>query len=93
MQRAETYQRILDALRDAFAPEELTLEDESHLHRGHVGAQSGKGHYKVSIVAAAFADKPPLARHRLIYQALGGLMDTDIHALSIDAKSPHELAR
>lgn len=73
-------------LTEAFSPETLTLIDESHLHAGHAGAQSGKGHYALTIRAAAFGGKTPIARHRMIYQALGELMDTHIHALTIQAK-------
>jgi len=82
--------RIEQRLREVFVPLSFTLVDESQLHRGHAGAQSGRGHYKVSLVAEAFTGKSLLARHRLVYQALGSLMDTDIHALSIEALSPHE---
>lgn len=75
-----------EKLRDAFAPEYLSLIDESHLHAGHAGAQSGKGHYALQIRAAAFTGKTPIMRHRMIYQALGTLMQTHIHALRIQAK-------
>lgn len=77
---------IKGKLIEAFAPSHIEVIDESHLHAGHVGAQSGKGHYAVTIYSQAFAGKNPLARHRLIYDALGELMDTKIHALSIKAK-------
>jgi BolA protein len=80
--------RIEAILRDAFAPAQLLVKDQSHLHAGHAGARDGKGHYDVKIVSAAFAGKPPLARHRMIYDALGAMMDTDIHALRIDASVP-----
>lgn len=84
--------RIEAALRAALAPRSLELIDESHLHRGHAGAASGRGHFRVHVVSAAFAGKAPLARHRLVYGALGALMETDIHALSIEALSPDEVA-
>ena len=75
-------------LRAALQPSELQLLDESHLHAGHAGALTGKGHFAVRIVSEQFRDKLPLARHRLVYAALGELMETDIHALHIDAQAP-----
>jgi BolA family transcriptional regulator, general stress-responsive regulator len=83
---------IREALETALQPQSLELEDESHLHRGHAGAQSGRGHFRLRIVASAFDGLSAIARHRLVYGALGQLMQTDIHALSIEAYSPHELA-
>lgn len=85
-------EKIRAVLVQAFAPAELVIEDESHLHAGHAGAKTGKGHFRVEIVAAAFAGQPPLTRHRVIYEALGSLMDTDIHALSLQARTPSEVA-
>lgn len=82
--------RIEAMLTEAFAPEHLLVKDQSHLHAGHAGARDGRGHYDVTIVAAAFAGKRPLARHRLVYDALGTMMETDIHALRINAKAPSE---
>ena len=76
-----------------FDPETLGVEDESHLHKGHEGARDGRGHFRVLIIAEAFTDRSLLERHRMIYRALGDLMRTDIHALSIDAWSPQELDR
>ncbi|MBX3688304.1 BolA family protein [Dokdonella sp.] len=72
----------------ALAPTELEIEDESHRHVGHEGARDGRGHFRVRIVSMAFAGMLPLARHRAVYAALGDLMQTDIHALSIDAQVP-----
>ena len=68
----------------------ITIEDESHRHAGHAGAKDG-GHYKLDIVAAAFAGKNTVARHRLIYDAAGDLMRGRIHALSIRALTPEEV--
>ena len=82
--------RIEAILRDTFSPTHLLVKDQSHLHAGHAGARDGRGHYDVTIVSAAFADKRPLARHRMIYEALGTMMDTDIHALRIDARVPQD---
>ena len=82
---------IRTALESAFTPTALTLEDESHLHHGHAGARSGRGHFKLYIVAPEFTTLTPVARHRRVYTALGALMETDIHALSIEALSPDEI--
>ena len=84
--------RIRAALTEAFAPRHLVIEDESHKHAGHAGAATGRGHFRVEIVSGAFAGLPPLARHRQVYAALGSLMDTDIHALSLQARAPEETA-
>jgi BolA protein len=77
-------EQIRERLQAAFAPTELDVLDEGHKHAGHAG--EGKGHFHVHIVSAAFAGRSPIKRHRMIYAALGGLMDNGIHALSIDAK-------
>lgn len=78
-------------LRAAFAPEALDVEDESHLHAGHAGARDGRGHFRVMLVADAFDGMPMIARHRAVYQAMGELMQTDIHALTIEAVASDEL--
>ena len=75
---------IEQALRDALAPESLQVIDESHLHAGHAGAASG-GHYRVLIRSARFAGSSRIARHRLVYEALAGLIPLGIHALAIEA--------
>lgn len=87
---AERVERIRQALEQAFQPERLEVADDSHRHVGHVGARDGRGHFDVTIVSAAFAGRAPLARHRAIYAALGEMMTTDIHALSIHASAPGE---
>ncbi|MCC4618889.1 BolA family transcriptional regulator [Xanthomonas cassavae CFBP 4642] len=87
MSRAE---RIRTALQAALAPTELEVVDDSHRHAGHVGARDGRGHFNVRVVSAAFVGKPPLARHRAVYAAVGEMMQTDIHALSIEAFAPGE---
>lgn len=81
---------IRAALEAALAPVSLEVVDESHKHAGHAGARDGRGHFAVSIVSDAFAGLAPLARHRKVYGALGELMTTDIHALSIHARTPAE---
>lgn len=79
---------IRDALEKAFAPTRLEVVDDSHRHAGHAGARDGRGHFNVAIVSERFRGMAPLARHRAVYAALGDLMTTDIHALSIDAQPP-----
>ena len=87
-QRIERMQALLDA---ALAPESMQNDDDSHKHAGHEGAKSGLGHFSVSIVSAKFNGMNMLARHRAVYAALGDMMQTDIHALAIDAVSSDEL--
>lgn len=85
---AERVQRIRDALQQAFAPLVLDVRDDSQRHAGHAGARDGRGHFHVRIVSHAFDGVAPLARHRAVYAALGSMMDTDIHALAIEARAP-----
>jgi BolA family transcriptional regulator, general stress-responsive regulator len=85
-----TAERIREKLQ-ALAPQRLEIEDESARHAGHAGAQSGGGHYQLLIVSPAFAGKTKIARHRLVYAALGDMMHKEIHALSIQALDPDEL--
>jgi len=73
------------------APSRLELIDDSALHAGHEGAKSGGGHYRLLIVSTAFAGKSTVARHRLVYDALGELMRRRIHALSIKSLTPEEV--
>ncbi|MDA3932905.1 MAG: BolA family transcriptional regulator [Gammaproteobacteria bacterium] len=84
--RVET---IRQALEKALSPSQLEIEDQSHLHVGHAGARDGRGHFHITVAAAAFADQSLMSRHRMIYAALGQLMETDIHALSITATAPN----
>jgi BolA protein len=75
----------------ALEPVSLELLDESAKHRGHAGWKpGGNTHWRLSIVAEAFRGKPTVARHRMIYQALGELMNDPIHALAISARAPDE---
>jgi BolA protein len=83
----------LESIRQRLAslrPDELRLEDESHLHAGHEGAKSGGGHFRLSIVSNRFNGLGTVARHRLVYDALADLMRREIHALSIHAATPDE---
>ena len=75
----------------ALAPSRLELLDQSAQHAGHAGAApGGNTHWKLTIVSALFAGKPRVARHRMVYEALGELMQQPIHALEIDARTPDE---
>ncbi|TVR59538.1 MAG: BolA family transcriptional regulator [Candidatus Competibacteraceae bacterium] len=76
-------------LRAALAPEDLEIIDDSAAHAGHAGAREG-GHFTARIVASAFAGKTPIQRHRLVNAAVADLMRRDIHALSIQARTPEE---
>lgn len=87
---SERIDMIREKLTAAFAPEQLDIIDESHLHAGHPGARSGGGHFVANIVSKAFEGKNMLERHRMVYDALGDAMQTDIHALSIKAYTPEE---
>jgi BolA protein len=80
--------RIDALLRQAFNIHSLEIEDQSHLHAGHAGAKDGKGHFRVMLVADEFAGLSPIKRHQLVYAAVGDMMNTDIHALIIDAQPP-----
>jgi BolA protein len=85
---------VAATMRDRLAtlhPESVEILDESGAHVGHAGAMDGGGHYQLIIVAQAFAQQPLQARHRMIYAALGTLMQKDIHALAIKAYAPDEI--
>ena len=85
--RVATIERMLRA---ALSPSEILVKDQSHLHVGHEGAKEGKGHFEVTVVSEEFNGLNRIARHRLIYDALGAFMESDIHALRINALSPSE---
>jgi BolA family transcriptional regulator, general stress-responsive regulator len=82
---------IRERLTTALAPTRLELVDDSARHAGHAGARpEGESHFRLTIVAAAFAGKGRIERQRMVFAALGDLMQTDIHALSITALTPAE---
>lgn len=81
-------ERMRELVSAALNPELLEIIDDSARHAGHAGAKTGLGHFKMKIASAAFTGKTSLARHRLVYQSLGDMMKTDIHALNIDARLP-----
>ena len=76
----------------ALEPQRLDIVDESALHAGHAGARSGGRHYRMTVVAASFDGRNKVARHRMVYQALGPLMQRDIHALALETLTPDEQA-
>jgi BolA family transcriptional regulator, general stress-responsive regulator len=86
-----TRERITQKLTDAFAPMRIEVADESHLHEGHAGHRpGGETHFRVYIVANAFAGKRRLERHRMINDVLGSELQTGVHALAIHAVAPGE---
>ena len=87
----ERVSAIRSRLAEEFSPELLEVEDESHLHAGHAGARDGRGHFRVTIVAEAFEGRSRLERHRMVFAVLGTLMQSDIHALTVQAHSPTEI--
>ncbi|HRD48006.1 MAG: BolA family transcriptional regulator [Candidatus Competibacter sp.] len=78
---------IEQRLRAALAPERLEIVDDSAAHAGHAGAREG-GHFTVHIVSSAFVGKTLIQRHRLVNAAVADLMQQEIHALSIQARTP-----
>ena len=84
--------KIEAILAEAFSPSHLLVKDQSHLHAGHAGAQDGKGHFEVRIVSDRFTGQSRIARHRSVFEALGEMMTTDIHALKIHANTSEEMA-
>ena len=90
MNKIDRVSLIKERLQTALNPAHLIVIDESEEHFGHAGAQSGGGHFSVDIVADIFKQKNLPQRHRMIYQALGELMQSEIHALRIHAKAPDE---
>lgn len=75
----------------ALRPLSVDLRDESAQHAGHAGARpSGGSHWQLRIVSDAFRGKSAVARHRMVYEALGDLMKRDVHALRIEALAPEQ---
>ena len=83
-------QKLAARIEAALAPTHLEIIDDSRLHAGHAGAADGRGHFTVIVASARFAGLRTLQRHRLVYDAVGDLMVTDVHALSIHASTPDE---
>jgi BolA protein len=89
----DTRQRIENRLREAFAPVDLSVEDESHHHRGHAGAAGGGGHFRARIVSERFAGLSLVARHRLVYAELADEMAAAVHALALETLTPAEASK
>lgn len=87
---ADRVEVIRKRLTETFRPEQLEIIDESHKHAGHASA-GGAGHFFVQLVSDAFEGKNAVQRHRMVYDALGELIGPEIHALSIQAKTPSEI--
>lgn len=81
---------IEQRLHNAFDPAELIVTDDGHKHVGHAGARDGRGHFHVHVVSDAFKGKTQLARHRMVFSALGDMMQNDIHALGVEARTTEE---
>ena len=82
---------MLSLLNSALSPTRLDLVDESEQHRGHGGHNpAGESHFSLRIESPAFAGKTRVERQRMIYAALGSLMESRVHALSIKASAPGE---
>ena len=82
--------RLTARLVEGLGPDHLEVIDDSHRHAGHAGAADGRGHFTVLIVSQRFAGLGTLKRHKLVYEVVGDMMTTDIHALSIQALAPGE---
>jgi len=87
--RAATIEKLLI---EAFSPTKILVKDQSHLHAGHAGAQDGRGHFDVTLVSSRFDGQSRINRHRMVYDALNSFMQSDIHALRINAISPADQA-
>ena len=85
-----TATQLQQRLQQVLQPSHLEVIDESSQHHGHAGANgTGFGtHFRVRISAGAFIGKSPVARHRLVYDALQDFMDQGLHALAIEAQTP-----
>jgi BolA protein len=87
---SERTEKLRDRLWKTLQPSTLEIIDESARHAGHAGAASGGSHFIVNITSTAFRGKTPLQRHRLVFDAVGAMMQQEIHALSINARTPEE---
>lgn len=81
---------IRQRLEQSLDPLELSIKDQSQLHVGHAGAKDGRGHFDITIVSQAFDGASRVKRHRMVYDALRDLLESDIHALRISAFAPSE---
>jgi len=83
-------ERIQERLASAFPQADIQIKDQSHLHAGHAGASDGRGHFDVRIVSERFSGASRIQRHKMVYDALGNMMQSDIHALRIKATTDSE---
>jgi BolA protein len=85
---------LREKLATAFAPDLLTVEDESARHAGHAGAQpGGETHFRVRIVSSAFAGMSRVERQRRVYQVLAEEISAGVHALALSTLTPEEASR
>lgn len=87
---SDRIERIRTALSTHLETDQISIRDDGHKHIGHEGWKSGLGHFYITIRSPRFTGVKPLERHRLVYEALGSLMQTDIHAVQIRALAPGE---
>jgi BolA protein len=92
MNAAERVEKIRQALTTGLTPLSLEIRDDSAQHAGHAGARAG-GHFSVTVVSDRFTGRSRMQRHQLVYEAVAELLRTDIHALSIQARTPQEQNR
>jgi len=88
---ATRVERITAVLRERLHPVKLEIRDDSAAHAGHVGG-GGKGHFRLLIVSEVFSGKTLVQRHRLVHDALASLLESDIHALVLNARTPEEIS-
>ena len=81
-------EQMTQCLEKELSPISISITDDSHLHAGHAGARSGKGHFSLDIISEQFKGISSIKRHQLVYKALTEMMESDIHALSIKATPP-----
>mgnify|MGYP000264429067 FL=1 len=82
--------KLLERFRQVFPEAAIEVEDESHLHVGHAGAEAGAGHFRVQVIDAKFNDLPRIDRHQLVYNAVSDWMPKRVHALNITTMTQEE---
>lgn len=87
---AERVDMIRQRLMSALQPESLDIEDDSARHAGHASAGGG-GHFNVVIVSDRFNGLGLIKRHRMVYDAVADMMNSEIHALSMKTYTPEEI--
>ncbi len=90
MNNQQRKRKVIQRLQAALKPTALEVIDESDKHAGHAGSREGKAHFQVQITSPLFENLNTLKRHRMVYDALGEMMQDDIHALAIEARAPGE---